>query len=423
MKVSTRSVERNCLFRYIIEVIDLDLSQVFSDVFYKRVARTELESTNNHQHELNASNMKRFFGKPEDSITGRIQWLYFSDSQLESEESDFTYYDSRKRHPSRSEWRLYYKTNFISRFASNGDLLIIARDTRGKLYGFIFDCDSTWFNSALTLFEISAGSLFEELVERAGLENVQLESRRKLLLEEAGLDLVTGYSGRELEDDADMLFKRFGNSFPPTREMSSLARQLVSDTHNPDDDLVNWISREEELFRALEKRFLQEKIEIGFADVDEFANFALSFLNRRKSRMGHALQNHLEAVFDNSGLRYESQVVTEGKRKPDFIFPNGRSYRNPNFESELLTFLGAKSSLKDRWRQILNEAARIRTKHLCTLQQTTSRDQLHEMEEESVILVVPEPLAYNYSSCNNVITLGEFITREKAKQKSYTNME
>lgn len=139
--------------------------------------------------------------------------------------------------------------------------------------------------------------------------------------------------------------------------------------------------------------------------------------------MGYALQNHLEAIFDNSGLRYESQVVTEGKRKPDFIFPNGRSYRNPDFESELLTFLGAKSSLKDRWRQILNEAARIKTKHLCTLQQTTSRDQLHEMEEESVILVVPEPLAYNYSSCNNVITLGEFITWEKAKQKLYTNME
>jgi len=401
----------------------MKLSDIFTDVFYKLVARTELESTSNHQHELNASNMKKFFGNPKDSINGRIQWVYFSDSQLESEESDFTYYDSRKRHPVRSEWRLYYKTNFISRFAGNGDLLIIARDTRGKLYGFIFDCDSTWFNSALTLFEINSGSLFEALVERTGLENVQLESRRKLLLEEAGLDLITGYSGRELEDDVDMLFRRFGNSFPPTREMSSLARQLVSETHNPDEDLVNWISREEELFRALEKRFLQDKIVIGFADVGDFASFALSFLNRRKSRMGYALQNHLEAIFDNSGLRYESQVVTEGKRKPDFIFPNGRSYRNPDFESELLTFLGAKSSLKDRWRQILNEAARIKTKHLCTLQQTTSRDQLHEMEEESVILVVPEPLAYNYSSCNNVITLGEFVSREKTKQKIYSSME
>lgn len=398
----------------------MNLSQIFSDVFYKLVARTELESSSNHQHELNASNMKKFFGNPEDSVNGRIQWLYFSDNHLESGESDFTYYDARKRHSKRSEWRLYYKTNFISRFARNGDLLIIARDIREKLYGFIFDCDSTWFSSALTLFEINTGSLLEKLVERTGLENVQLEACRKLLLEEAGLDLINVYSGSQLEEDDNMLFRRFGDSFPPTREMSSLARQLVTETHNPDDDLVNWISREEELFRALEKRFFQEKIKIGFTDVDDFASFALSFLNRRKSRMGHALQNHLEAIFNYSGLKYESQVVTEGKQKPDFIFPNGESYHNPDFESELLTFLGAKSSLKDRWGQILKEAARIKTKHLCTLQQTTSRDQLSEMERKKVILVVPEPLAYNYSGCNNVITLGAFISREKKKQKSYT---
>lgn len=54
------------------------------------------------------------------------------------------------------------------------------------------------------------------------------------------------------------------------------------------------------------------------------------------------------------------------------------------------TFLGAKTTCKDRWRQILNEANRIPQKHLLTLQQGISPNQLDEMEEEKVTLVVPE---------------------------------
>ncbi len=135
--------------------------------------------------------------------------------------------------------------------------------------------------------------------------------------------------------------------------------------------------------------------------------------------MGYALQNHLEEIFKRERLVFESQVITEDKHRPDFIFPGAASYHNRLFRKELLTFLGAKSSLKDRWRQILNESERIDRKHLCTIQQNTSRDQLNEMEKEKVTLVVPEPLAYSYSNCNNVITLGEFIVMERNKQNRY----
>jgi len=397
----------------------MKLSEVFSTIFYKVIARTELESSNNHQHELNAGGMKELFNYPKRRLDGSIEWFYLGNDGIESEESEFTYYDARERHPTRSEWRLYYKTHFITLHASEGDLLVITRHHSGRLYGFIFEKSSSWFNSAFELFALEASPLFGRFLKRSNLERIELEEKRKLLFQEAGLDLLPYSSSGQISDDIRIITGRYGSNFPTTRDMSEFARQNTETTGDPDRDLVNWLTREEELFRALEKNILEERIKKGFENVDDFTALALSFMNRRKSRMGYALQNHLEEIFKRERLVFESQVITEDKHRPDFIFPGAASYHNRLFRKELLTFLGAKSSLKDRWRQILNESERIDRKHLCTIQQNTSRDQLNEMEKEKVTLVVPEPLAYSYSNCNNVITLGEFIVMERNKQNRY----
>ena len=62
------------------------------------------------------------------------------------------------------------------------------------------------------------------------------------------------------------------------------------------------------------------------------------------------------------------------------------------FSVEKLCTLAAKTTCKDRWRQILSEANRLRdkNKYLCTLQQGISSQQLDEMQGEKVILVVPK---------------------------------
>jgi hypothetical protein len=77
--------------------------------------------------------------------------------------------------------------------------------------------------------------------------------------------------------------------------------------------------------------------------------------------MGYSLQNQLATLFDHHQLKYEAQAVTEGKNKPDFIFPGSKEYRDQQFKSELLVMLGAKSTLKERWRQILTEAGKDST--------------------------------------------------------------
>lgn len=68
---------------------------------------------------------------------------------------------------------------------------------------------------------------------------------------------------------------------------------------------------------------------------------------------------------------------------------------------------------KDRWRQVLNEADRLRSenKFLCTLQQAISSAQLEEMKNEKVILVVPEKYIKIYPEKyqNDIWTLKKFI--------------
>jgi type II restriction enzyme len=81
--------------------------------------------------------------------------------------------------------------------------------------------------------------------------------------------------------------------------------------------------------------------------------------------------------------------------------------------------LGAKTTCKDRWRQVINEADRIETKHLFTLQPGISKNQLKEMEEYGVKLVVPQknistfPKDYQSSISN----LSGFIAMVRAKQE------
>jgi hypothetical protein len=73
--------------------------------------------------------------------------------------------------------------------------------------------------------------------------------------------------------------------------------------------------------------------------------------------------------------------------------------------------LAAKTTCKDRWRQVINEAGRIETKHLLTLQEGISENQFREMTEAKVRLVVPAPLVASYPASvqPHLQTLESFI--------------
>ncbi len=204
----------------------------------------------------------------------------------------------------------------------------------------------------------------------------------------------------------DEFIKSLTVDFPESGVMSAAAREIEEKIYDhseyiitdPDQKIISWTDMEYDLFRELEQTRYGNIIKEGFSSVDDFVKTANAVLNRRKSRAGKSLEHHLSAIFDGNDLEYTAQPVTEGNKRPDFLFPSEEAYHDSGFPTDSLISLGAKTTCKDRWRQVLNEADRLkgRTIFLCTLQQGISVAQMDEMQAAGVTLVVPRPYIKSY---------------------------
>ena len=236
-------------------------------------------------------------------------------------------------------------------------------------------------------------------------------------------DLTTIPSG--LQDLIEDYIRSLSNDFPATEVLSAKAREIFFSANrqneqfaalHPDLAITGWVDVEFSLFKAVEKRLYAQSLRQPFGDVEKLVSFSNTVLNRRKSRAGRSLEHHLEKIFDISKLPYSSQKTTEGRKKPDFIMPSITLYHDHLYSADKLVFLGAKTTCKDRWRQVLNEAARIPHKHLFTLQQGISSNQLKEMKDENLTLVVPEGhlVTFPPEHRKDILTLQGFIKYTKA---------
>jgi hypothetical protein len=152
-----------------------------------------------------------------------------------------------------------------------------------------------------------------------------------------------------------------------------------------DQRLVDRYRCEFGLFKVVEESHTLPLIGDGFQTVEEFLAIAQTVANRRKARAGRSLELHLARIFDEEQVDYETGVTTEDNRRPDFVFPSIAAYR----DDRPTLMLGVKTSVKDRWRQVLDEAPRIRVKHLFTLSEGVSPDQFRQMYGAGLRLVVP----------------------------------
>ena len=218
------------------------------------------------------------------------------------------------------------------------------------------------------------------------------------------------------------------DSFPEARIMAKGARDCYNEANKivtqnilkaPDSILLGWLDTEYALFKYMEEKVYSNVTLKPFPSIDAFVSMANEVLNRRKSRAGKSLEHHLADIFTQNSLLFEEQVITEEKKKPDFVFPSGECYHNMAFPGDLLTVLGAKTTCKDRWRQVLNEADRVDDKFLFTLQQGVSSNQLKEMQDYHLHLVVPR----KYLTCfpkeyrSGIFDLSSFIGMVKERQE------
>ncbi len=376
------------------------LSDLFTGVAAKRLTLVETISPRSNQHEFQGTRqLRRLLGDEErKKIPTRFIWM--SDEQEGLSELGFMSWSNvRKGKPRAPEYHLYYSNNPVTSLMREGDFFPLALASDGSLL-VVITPGETLRNQLVWLFgldDVHAPEFQFQDVDASRAKELDFAAR--YILDELGID------HDEPEAAAlDRLIERFGFVFPSTRVFSELARSSLPEVDvldDPDAALLAWMEREEQLFRRLERRIVSDRIASGFAeagsvDVEGFLSFSLSVHNRRKSRTGHALENHLEALFLAFGIRHSRGAETENRNRPDFLFPGGAEYHDPAFARERLAMLGAKSTLKDRWRQVLSEAEKIEKKHLLTLEPGISENQTDEMNAKQLQLVVPRDLHSSY---------------------------
>jgi hypothetical protein len=395
------------------------LAQYFTGIAAKRLSAVETDPETSNQHEFNGvTQMVGLFGKKRINLP--CKYLYLGNDEEESVSADgtLTWYDAREKHPTRSEYRLYFQTNAVTGLALEGDLLVLGRRSDETVLALIVRNGSTFERQIMWLFDIAADNYTFKVTSIEGEKNKEIGFAERMVLETLGI-----LTEESQPNWLDTIVRLFGLQFPTTKIFSTFARETLPDvlpTEDPDKTLLAWLNREELLFRTLERHLVQERIQKGFENVDDFVMFSLSVHNRRKARVGFALENHLAYLFDANGIDYSRGATTENNAKPDFIFPAIAFYHNPDFPSEQLSMLGVKSTCKDRWRQVLSEAQRINRKHLLTLEPGISRNQTDEMRGHHLQLVLPKEIHSTYMPDQQgwLLSLAEFMDLVKERQRS-----
>lgn len=307
---------------------------------------------------------------------------------------------------SRNEYRL---TRFGRGFPylndeNVGDLLILTKKSKDYFEAYVLSSDEDIedFFAALNISSTETGGIIPKQLEKTTEDKI--------------VDCFARYIKTLLVD------------FPPTIDLATKARDCYISSNNitpnqiisnPDKEILKWLEAEYNLFKTIENDRYSELIKTPFPTIEDLVKSANTILNRRKSRAGKSLEHHLEEIFKISKLIFQTQVTTENNKKPDFLFPNIESYNNPDFEESKLIFLASKTTCKDRWRQILNEADRIKTKHLFTLQQGISKNQLEEMKQYHVQLVVPKAFLSSFPQeyRNDILILEQFVKKVNYTQR------
>ncbi|MGP9837365.1 type II restriction endonuclease [Arthrobacter sp. 179] len=317
------------------------------------------------------------------------------------EDGTLTYYDARANQPKRgSEYRLYYPAHVEAmKRALPGDIVFIAKQKDDTVllivapHGSSMAAQLDWLfgTNALERESYSVRTSLQENQDGLGLPALYLLDMLGIAVEPTDQNWL------------EQLLEKFGATFPSTAEFGAFTRSTLPDADprdDPDAVLMAWLEREELLFRTLERHLVTDTLNAvytnGQVDVDKFVAESLRIHNRRKSRAGKSLEHHLIATFEALGMRHTFDKATENDVRPDFIFPSIEDYHDPSIPAEQLTVLGAKTTCKDRWRQVLSEAERIEHKHLITLESPISLGQTREMQAQKLQLVVPKPLQAPY---------------------------
>lgn len=381
----------------LLDALSRDL-ETESKVFAKFISANDAGTTESHQRGIYLPSTAWSFlfdreGKKEENLERPILIRWQGEDAFVTE-SRVKWYGCGTR----SEYRV---TCFGRGFPllkpdTQGALLVLIREDEIHYLGYVIQ-DGDEIDATLALLGISASET-NRIVRGDGYEASGLEERDILAFVHKTLTETPG-------------------EFPSTAAISSKAQSILELHYgqnrrmSSDARLIRLRAIEFGIFRKLEDSMYGERLSRPFENVDDLVSFGNTVLQRRKSRSGKSLEHHLSYLMTRGNITFESQGIIEGVRKPDFIFPSVDAYCNPDYPEDGLVFLAAKTTLKERWSEILREAGRIPHVFLATLQYPVSNSQLREMTAHGIRLVVPSRYHASFprESRSGLFSLGSFM--------------
>ncbi|MGH3053411.1 MAG: type II restriction endonuclease, partial [Gaiellaceae bacterium] len=229
-----------------------------------------------------------------------------------------------------------------------------------------------------------------------------------------------------VEECIDRLFRKYAGAvpkFPRGDEITAATWQALEEcdakfkAQSADTKLTRGMAAEFTLFKLMERRFAWNDINRVFASVDDFVETANRVLQARKSRAGRSLENHFGMVLRERAIPYD--VRARGAEElPDILIPSKAAYEDPGYPVEMLFAVPVKTTLKDRWGQVLKEAPRVPKKYLVTMQPGISVALLNRMREQRITLVVPKEIQAEYpASGMEILSVEDFIALVKERLK------
>lgn len=364
--------------------------------------------------------------------------------------STASWYDSRRDDPSRSaEWRLYYPApaGNIQVKCLARDLMIIGLRRSERLAVFLVQAGGSSEAAFINLLQMneqgsqsSRGTFYldaheddvgvaaAELIEFLAVSMGQFEAwnapppfpvPEPVTSEEEGIRKIS-----------DAMIKRWPGRLGTCEQVCDLVVREIPFAQEdlkrePDAALLSWLEAAETAYRVWEESSLSNFIG-NLRDDRTVSNVELanriskewmSLRQSRVSRAGKMMELFLCGIFDACGLRYNWGARIEGGKLPDFVFPSAQEYADESFSASNLRILGAKTSLKERWRQILSEGDRVLKKHGVTRDISVTPAMFKQMREASFYVVIPAGLKSQYIRAErNLITLSDFVDEVRSVQ-------
>ena len=203
------------------------LSSIVRGVAVKRLVAVEALPSESNQHEFNGVKaLQEIFGADRARFEARFVYFGSDDQDVVRASAFVTWYDAREKHPTRSEYRLYFPRTAASERLREGDIAYILRLAGGGVL-IAFAADGTTSERQLAwLFDLETPDrgLFVKQVSR-----VDVSFAAREVLDQLGIETPPPLP--EEESYLEVLLDRFGGVFPSTAEFSQFARGVTRMCH------------------------------------------------------------------------------------------------------------------------------------------------------------------------------------------------